>query len=203
MNYIKANIDCRDETISLKFGEEQVKFHFSKFEDKPYRRDLEDKLGRTIAGLTSLFYGTPIDDQEEDLDENDVIESKEEKELGEYLDSTPIIESPMNKEYEEPERNGDEELPPPQLKPLPDGLRYQFLDNSNKYPIIISTDISKEEIIRLLMILRKNRKAFGHSMKDLKGIRPTIETHRIFLEEGAELFQRKLKPQMKEEIRKR
>ena len=56
-----------------------------------------------------------------------------------------------------------------------------------------------------MMILRKHRKAFGYSMKDLKGINPMIATHRIFLEEGAEPvanFQRKLKPQMKEEVRK-
>ena len=51
----------------------------------------------------------------------------------------------MNEEYEEPERRGDEELPPPQLKPLPDGLRYEFLDDTNRYPIIVSTEISEEE----------------------------------------------------------
>ena len=56
-----------------------------------------------------------------------------------------------------------------------------------------------------MKILMKHRKAFGYSMKDLKGINPMIATHRIFLEEGAEPvadFQRKLKPQMKEEARK-
>jgi hypothetical protein len=88
---------------------------------------------------------------------------------------------------------------------LPDGLRYEFLDETNRYPIIVSTEISEEERARLMMILRKHRKAFGYSMKDLKGINPMIATHRIFLEEGAEPvadFQRKLKPQMKEEVRK-
>lgn len=83
----------------------------------------------------------------------------------------------MNEEYEEPERKGDEELPPPELKQLPEGLRYEFLDNTNRYPVIVSTDISEEERVSLMMILIKHRKPFGYSMKDLKGINPTIATH--------------------------
>ena len=42
-------------------------------------------------------------------------------------------------------------------------------------------------------------------MSDLKGISPSIATHRIFMEEGAQPvadFQRRLKPHMKEEVRK-
>ena len=123
------------------------------------------------------------------------------EELNEYLDSIPIMESPMNEEYEEPERKGDEELPPPELRPLLDGLRYEFLDDSIKYPIIISTDLSEEERIKLMAVLRKHHKVFGYSLADLKGISPTIATHRIFLEDGVKPvsdFQRKLKPQMEE-----
>ena len=56
LNNIKAGIDCREETISLKFGEEQVKFHFSKFRDKPYRR--ETRKNHCRAGI--LIYGMPI-----------------------------------------------------------------------------------------------------------------------------------------------
>jgi hypothetical protein len=35
LNTTRANIDCRKETISLKFGEEVMSFHFSKFTHKP------------------------------------------------------------------------------------------------------------------------------------------------------------------------
>ena len=55
-------------TNKNRFGEEEVKFHFSKFRDNPYRKDLEDEQGKTIAGLAAIFYGTPIEDQEEDLE---------------------------------------------------------------------------------------------------------------------------------------
>jgi hypothetical protein len=39
----------------------------------------------------------------------------------------------MSEEYKAPKRKGDEELPLPKLKTLPKGLRYNFLDDSNKY----------------------------------------------------------------------
>lgn len=48
LNCINVNIHCKEETISLKFGEEQVKIHFSKFRERPYYRDLEDREGKTI-----------------------------------------------------------------------------------------------------------------------------------------------------------
>jgi hypothetical protein len=37
-----------------------------------------------------------------------------------------------------------------------------------------------------MAVLKKFCKAFGCSMDDLKGIRPLIDTHRIFMEEGAQ-----------------
>lgn len=55
------------------------------------------------------------------------------------------------------------------------------------------------------MVLKMHRKAFGYSLDDLKGISPSIATHRIFMEDGAQPvadFQRKLKPEMKEVVRK-
>ena len=81
----------------------------------------------------------------EDLEGENANEDIEGEKLGEYLDSIPIIDFPMNEKYEEPERRGDEELPPPQLKPLPDGLRYEFLDDTNRYPNIVSTEILEKE----------------------------------------------------------
>ena len=56
-----------------------------------------------------------------------------------------------------------------------------------------------------MVILRKHRGAFGYSMEELKGISPSIATHRIYMEEGAKPViehQRKLNPMMKEVVRK-
>ena len=45
--------------------------------------------------------------------------------------------------------------------------------------MIISDKLSKDETLRLLTILEKHRSAFGYSLEDLKGISPTLCTHRI------------------------
>ena len=48
--------------------------------------------------------------------EDIVLADKEQEELESQMDSLPTPESPIDEAYEEPERRGDEELPPPELK---------------------------------------------------------------------------------------
>ena len=51
-----------------------------------------------------------------------------------------------------------------------------------------------------MMVLRKRRAAFGYLMEELKGISPSIATHRIYMEEGAKPVvehQHRLNPTMK------
>ena len=84
-------------------------------------------------------------------------------------------------------------------------MKYRFLDDTNKYHVIISADLAEKEENKLMSVLKEHREAFRYSMDDLKGISPSIATHRIFMEEGAQPvaeFQRILKPQMKEVVRK-
>jgi hypothetical protein len=89
------------------------------------------------------------------------------------------------KEIEQP-RNPlplDETQKPPkspiELKPLPSGLKYAFLNDNKESPVIISDKLSKYETIRLLTILEKHHSAFGYALQDLKGISHPLCTHRI------------------------
>jgi len=67
--------------------------------------------------------------------------------------------------------------PPIELKPLPSGLKYVFLNNDHKYPVILNNDY--KETYKLITALEKYRVAFGYSLQDLKGISPVLCTHRI------------------------
>jgi hypothetical protein len=69
--------------------------------------------------------------------------------------------------------------PPIELKPLPSGLRYAFLNNDPETPVIISDKLFQEETFYLITVLQKHRSAFGYSLQDLKGINPALCTHRI------------------------
>ena len=61
-----------------------------------------------------------------------------------------------------------------ELKPLPDTLKYDYLDEKKIYPVIISANLSEKEEEKLLKALKKHRAAIGYTLDDLKGISPTL-----------------------------
>ncbi|KAK1686377.1 hypothetical protein QYE76_047225 [Lolium multiflorum] len=100
--------------------------------------------------------------------------------------------------------------PPPKedpvfdLKPLPDNLKYAYIDDKKTYHVIISAKLSDFEEERLLEILKKHRGAIGYTLDDLKGISPAICQHAINMEDDAKPVvehQRRLIPKMKDVVR--
>jgi hypothetical protein len=75
--------------------------------------------------------------------------------------------------FEEPPK------PPIELKPLPSGLHYDFLNDDPNTPVIIRDKLSQEEKFCLITVLEKHKSAFGYSLQDLKGINPALCTHCI------------------------
>ena len=71
------------------------------------------------------------------------------------------------------------------LKPLPDTLKYAYLDEKKVYPVIINANLPGYEEERLLETLPKHRGALGYALDDLKGISPSICQHTINLEPDA------------------
>jgi len=69
------------------------------------------------------------------------------------------------------------------LKPLPEHLKYAYLDDPQKLPVIISSILSLEHEDKLLHVLKGRKKAIGWTLVDLPGINPSICMHRILLED--------------------
>ena len=91
------------------------------------------------------------------------------------------------------------------LKELPSHLKYAILEPEKRKPVIISAALTEIEEQKLLQILRKYKEAIAWSIKDLKGISPSICMHKILLNEDAKTsseHQRRLNPVMKEVVRK-
>ena len=91
------------------------------------------------------------------------------------------------------------------LKELPSHLKYEFLKPEKRKPVIISAALTEAKEQKLLAILRKYKEAITWSIEDLKGISPSICMHKILLEDNAKTsieHQRRLKPVMKEVVRK-
>jgi hypothetical protein len=98
-----------------------------------------------------------------------------------------------------------ESLPKLELKPLPDKLKYAFLGSNDTLPVIIASDLQKDQEDNLLEVLKEHKKAIGWTIADLKGIDPSICMHRIHLEERARPSleaQHRLNPNIKEVVMK-
>ena len=95
--------------------------------------------------------------------------------------------------------------PPVELKPLPAGLHYTFLNGDKEAPVIISDKLTNKETSKLIAILEKHRSVFGYSLLDLKGISPMLCTHRIPIDPTitpSREPQRRLKNTMREVMKK-
>ncbi|XP_025607957.1 uncharacterized protein [Arachis hypogaea] len=92
-----------------------------------------------------------------------------------------------------------------ELKPLTSHLKYAFLEDNQRFPVIITSELSSQEEKKLLEVLRKHKKAIGWSLADIVGIDPRMCMHRIFLQEGARPVrqpQRRLNPTILDVVKK-
>jgi hypothetical protein len=86
-------------------------------------------------------------------------------------------------EFQDLEQEVKPETSPIELKELPLGLHYVFLNGDRETLVIISDKLSNDETRRQVATLEKYRPVIGYSLKDLKGIRLSLRTHRIPMEQ--------------------
>ncbi|GKB82992.1 reverse transcriptase domain-containing protein, partial [Tanacetum coccineum] len=93
-----------------------------------------------------------------------------------------------------------------ELKPLPDNLEYVFLEEPSFLPVIISSQVSKENKNKLLSVLNRHKQAFAWKTTDILRICPSFSKHKFQLLEDKKLVvqkQRRLNPNMQEVIKKK
>ncbi|KAK1684567.1 hypothetical protein QYE76_045415 [Lolium multiflorum] len=199
---VEVLCDCKKEKIVTKFAGESYEFNFSKFAKTPYKADLpNDDFRVEQCASIALAPSNPLQQHLENS-ESEVFR-EERDELDEIFLRQPILKHDLPVE--------DLGVTPPpkedpvfDLKPLPDNLKYAYIDEKKTYPVIISAKLSDIEEERLLEILKKHRGAIGYTLDDLKGISPAICQHAINIEDGAKPVvehQRRLIPKMKDVVR--
>ena len=90
------------------------------------------------------------------------------------------------------------------LKPLPVELKYAYLEDDEKCPVVVASTLTSDQEDSLLGVLRKCKKAIGWQISDLKGISPLVCTHHIYMEDDAKPVrqpQRRLNPHMQGVVR--
>jgi hypothetical protein len=116
--------------------------------------------------------------------------------------------TPADKEAKFQDLEQEDNLEPStiELKPLPPGLKYVFLNGDRSTPVIISNKLSESETQKLVATLEKYRTVIGYSLKDLKGIRLSLCTHHIPIEQDrrpVREHQRRLSNAMREVVKKK
>ncbi|XP_057719588.1 uncharacterized protein LOC130934017 [Arachis stenosperma] len=92
-----------------------------------------------------------------------------------------------------------------ELKPLLPHLKYAYLEDNQKLPVIIARELTSQQEEQLISMLRRHKKAIGWSLADIVGISPQVCEHCIFLEEGIRLVcqpKRRLNPTILQVVKK-
>jgi hypothetical protein len=129
------------------------------------------------------------DELEEDLLQHVMVTTLEEELSPPCLDDVADYFSLAEEEaeFQDLEQDVKPETSPIELKQLPLGLQYVFLNGDRETPVIISDKLSNDETRRLVATLEKYRSVIGYSLKDLKGISPSLCTHHVPMEQDHKL----------------
>ncbi|GJR73702.1 hypothetical protein Tco_0086067 [Tanacetum coccineum] len=65
-----------------------------------------------------------------------------------------------------------------ELKDLPPHLKYAFLADNNKLPVIIAKDLIDDEKTALIKVLKFRKQAIAWKLSDIKGINPEFCSHK-------------------------
>ncbi|GJZ50156.1 hypothetical protein Tco_0604346 [Tanacetum coccineum] len=92
-----------------------------------------------------------------------------------------------------------------ELKPLFDNLEYVFLEEPSFLPVILSSQLSKENKNRLISVLKNHKQSFAWKTTDIHGICPSLCKHKIQLLDDKKPVvqkQRRLNPNIQEVVKK-
>ncbi|XP_059624851.1 uncharacterized protein LOC132268127 [Cornus florida] len=225
---VNATINRRSRVMDLSFGNMMVKLNVSQHpidEDECCLIDILDEIVEEF--IPSMVIKIPIEDNLSSLLSEDplascLLEMYENcgfdnegsiSEVNDLMESVASLNFPPWKAPKKP-------LPPLssislvlslvspptiELKNFPPDLKYAFLGPKETLPVIISSNLEKDQENALLNVLKENKEAIGWSVADLKGINPSICMHRILMEDDVKPFrdaQRRLNPNMKEVVKK-
>jgi hypothetical protein len=147
----------------------------------------EDAMGHQEF---SISFARAVNHVAEDELEEDVLQQVMATTLKEEL-SPPCLDDVADyfslaeeeAEFQDLEQEVKPETSPIEVKLLPPGLRYVFLNGDRETPVIISNKLSNDETRRLVATLEKYQSVIIYFLKDLKGINPTLCTHHIPVEQ--------------------
>jgi hypothetical protein len=139
--------------------------------------------------FAAIFSCTTNPVVEEELKEDPLLQvmtTTQEEELSPLdLDYVANYLTPVDEEaeFQNLEQEAKPESSPVELKNLPLGLKYIFLNGDQNTPVIISDKLLADETHKLVTTMEKYQSVIGYSLTDLKGISLSFCTHCIPMEQ--------------------
>ncbi|XP_073031141.1 uncharacterized protein [Primulina eburnea] len=187
--------EVKPTTISLQLADRSIRYP---------RGVVEDVLVKELIGEDPLEICL-TDSRPGELENEDI------KEYMHYMEAGRPISKTVNSRIGElghvprPLKSSIEEAPILEMKHLPSHLKYLFLLDIDKLPVIVSSTLTGTEEENLLRVLRDNIKAIGWSIADIKGIITSMCMHKILMEADHKTStqpQRCMNPAMQEVVKK-
>ncbi|KAL6313407.1 hypothetical protein AAG906_001121 [Vitis piasezkii] len=143
-----ALINCRNRLMQLSFGNMTVEMNVFNLCKQPMNHDdVEDGEACLIEALVQKHI-------ENLMKENISLQPWKEK---------CTIKSLNNVDNDEESKKEEVEVNKPELKPLPHGLKYVYLEENEEKPVVISDTLIKEQEIKLLKVLKENKRAIENA----------------------------------------
>ncbi|RVW78393.1 hypothetical protein CK203_051415 [Vitis vinifera] len=172
-----AIINCRNGVMQLTFGNMTLELNIFHLCQKHIHLE-EDEGPEEVCMIDTLVeehcnqsildqFEENSDESHEDLDDG-LAEPMGMNVVMSNWRQKPVI-LPLFKDEEEMKEAKDAILKL-ELKTLPAELKYAYLEEGNKAPVVISSSLTVSQEDSLLRILRKHKKAIGWQISDLKGI---------------------------------
>ena len=175
----QALIDVKNEELTLRVGDDQVKFNL--YKGMNFQSDENAscmRIDTLIPSQDEMLYAF---EKRSSLEQCLTKSISTEKFDIEDLSSTPeLIETMLAFEMTKENFIVHEEKRTPDglvLKKFPRGLKYDFLGNYETKPVIISSQLDEAMEVKLLDVLKMNSESFAWNIEDIKGISPSICMH--------------------------
>ncbi|KAL4271777.1 hypothetical protein GQ457_13G016270 [Hibiscus cannabinus] len=185
-------IDCEKGGFTMRVGDQTMTINVYNtiryMENGEECHSLEESIATATADDIELCYSSSIqiEDflhlQEEDQEDVDDLPFQEHQIKPLFPRSGMRFESLDFTEFVHP-KPSLETAPSLELKPLPSHLKYAYLGNNDTLPMIISSQLTANQELSVVNLLKQYKKVIGWTMADLKGISPTICMHKILLDE--------------------
>jgi hypothetical protein len=205
-----ALINCRTGVMKLSFGNMTVELNIFDISRQPFDYKgvrsacaIEEIVEETVnEPIVEDQLGTYVTKFGGDMDLETLLEQADT-----LLNSSPETETDTGETTETSSSDPSPLAAEPtkrELKPLPDTLKYRYLDPSESLPVIIAADLNETQEQKLLDVLKERKEVIGWSIGDIKGISLAMVMHKIHMEENAKPSrepQRRLNPAMQKVVR--